>query len=372
LIDAENGIPTSFVTKIFSMQIVVKADHITDVSRRVLLLVVCIAALGSITRSQSLDIASPSPVSTNEIVGTIAARDIGDARLTDHFYAFTGTPGDVLITVESGNLNGDIDIFTAAGLRPLLKFTVYAGSSSPITKSIYLRTREELLLRVEARTPNDDDGTYSLHFSGSFEPITTGPLLAGSQAIVNPPSKPIVRIGKKGRRVSSVGARIEEPPAPEVVAVPTVESTPTDTREPQPKTAAAKASSSNSRVRRPASRRARPPKPEKTEESAAKNESENKPPAEGSEVAARTTPPKKQPTRRSATARNVAKPPAEPGPQDSGPRLLIETSDGTLVDRYMTGVRRVTVENGQVVVVGKDGKIQRIQLADVVRMSISP
>ncbi|MFN2517294.1 MAG: hypothetical protein ABR556_13885, partial [Pyrinomonadaceae bacterium] len=59
-------------------------------------------------------------------------------------------------------------------------------------------------------------------------------------------------------------------------------------------------------------------------------------------------------------------------PQDSGPRLVVETIDGTLVDRYMTSVRRVTVENGQVVVVGKDGKVQRIQLADVVRMSISP
>src|SRR2546421_1059720 len=248
------------------MQIVVKADHITDVSRRLLLLVLCLATLGSIARSQSLDIASPSPVSTNEIVGTIAARDIGDARLTDHFYAFTGTPGDVLITVESGNLNGDIDIFTSAGLRPLLKFTVYAGSSSPITKSIYLRTREELLLRVEARTPNDDDGTYRLHFGGSFEPITTEPLLAGSQAIVNPPSKPIVRIGKKGRRVSSVGARIDEPPAPEVVAAPTSDSTPTESPEPgSAKPAAAKTASRTSRARRPATRRARAPEPEKTE-----------------------------------------------------------------------------------------------------------
>ena len=355
------------------MQIVVKSDHIINVSRRMLLLVACIAALGSTARSQSLDIASPSPISTNEIAGTIAARDIGDARLTDHFYAFTGTPGDVLITVESGNLNGDIDIFTAAGLRPLLKFTVYAGSSSPITKSIYLRTREELLLRVEARTPNDDSGTYRLHFGGSFEPLTTEPLLAGSQAIVNPPSKPIVRIGKKGRRVSSVGARIEEPPAPEVAAAPTSDSTPTASAEPgSAKPAAPKTTSRNSRARRPASRRTRAPEPEKIEESAAKNESENKPPAEGSEVGSRTTVTRKQPTRRSATARTVTKPPAEQEPENTGPRLVIETSDGTLVDRYMTSVRRVMVENGQVVVVGKDGKIQRIQLANVVRMTISP
>jgi CRISPR/Cas system-associated endonuclease Cas1 len=52
--------------------------------------------------------------------------------------------------------------------------------------------------------------------------------------------------------------------------------------------------------------------------------------------------------------------------------LVNETNDGTLIDRYMTTVRRVTVENGQVVVVGKDGKIQRIPLANVVRMTIAP
>jgi hypothetical protein len=51
---------------------------------------------------------------------------------------------------------------------------------------------------------------------------------------------------------------------------------------------------------------------------------------------------------------------------------VIETNDGTLVDRYMSSVRRVTIENGQVVVVGKDGKIQRIPLASVVRMTVSP
>ena len=43
--------------------------------------------------AQSTDVAWPSPVRTNEVHGTIVARDIGDPRVTDHFYAFTGTPG---------------------------------------------------------------------------------------------------------------------------------------------------------------------------------------------------------------------------------------------------------------------------------------
>src|SRR5262245_27278682 len=71
--------------------------------------------------AQSLDARTPSPIRRNEVVGRISARDIGDARLTDHFYTFAGTPGDLLITIETRNLNGDIDVFTASGLRPLLK-----------------------------------------------------------------------------------------------------------------------------------------------------------------------------------------------------------------------------------------------------------
>src|SRR6185295_12301609 len=120
--------------------------------------------------AQSIDPNAPAPVRGNTVNGRIAARDLGDARLTDHYFALTGTPGDLLLTVQSSNLNGDIDVFTAGSLRPLLKITVYAELSTPVTKSIYLRKRENLVLRNEARSPNDDEGTYRLYFGGSFEP----------------------------------------------------------------------------------------------------------------------------------------------------------------------------------------------------------
>src|SRR5918911_1565142 len=94
--------------------------------------------------AQSLDPNAPFPVRNNDVTGRIAARDLGDARLTDHYYAFTGTPGDLLITVNSKNLNGDVDVFTAGSLRPLLKLTLYAESAAPVTKGIYLRKREDL------------------------------------------------------------------------------------------------------------------------------------------------------------------------------------------------------------------------------------
>src|SRR4026209_196182 len=106
---------------------------------------------------QSINPTAPSPVRTNSITGRIAARDLGDARLTDHYYAFTGTPGDLLITINGSNLNGDLDVFTAGSLQPLLKLTLYAETTSPVTKGIYLRKRESLILRVEARSPNDDE-----------------------------------------------------------------------------------------------------------------------------------------------------------------------------------------------------------------------
>jgi hypothetical protein len=336
-------------------------------------LVLLLACLSGSVRGQSTDMASPTAVQTNEVSGTIVARDIGDPRLTDHFYAFTGTPGDLMITVEGRNLNGDIDVFTSSGLRPLLKFTIYAGSSSPITKSTYLRKREDLILRVEARTPDDDEGSYRLHFGGAFEPITSGPLLAQNEANATEPSSTSASPeARKGSRVSSVGARIPEAPA-EVAAAPTPEENVAPT-EPEESKAVEPPLKRGGRGR--AGRKTNVPEEENSEEASAKTETEDKPPTEDTSVTKSKTPSgKRRSTRRSTSSRRVTKPApettTEPEPE-SGPRLIIETTDGTLINRYMSGVKRVTVENGQVVVIGKDGKIERIELANIVRMTISP
>jgi hypothetical protein len=323
-----------------------------------------LAVLAGSASAQSTDIAWPTPVRTNEVSGTIPARDLGDPRVTDHFYAFIGTPGDVLISVDSQNLNGDIDVFTLSGLRPLLKFTVYAGSSSAITKSIYLRQSEELLLRVEGRTPNDDNAVYRLRFGGSFQSITSGPLVEHDDA--GQSAKTGGSGDHKGRRVSSVGARIDEPPS-EVATVPTPEPSPEKPSTSEPK-ATTKPPARSGRSRRPAPRKTATTKTAKPKETA-KAETEKQPPAE---TTTETPAPVPRPPRRGRAARAAAKPPAAQEPENTGPRLVIETNDGTLVDRYMSSVRRVTIENGQVVVVGKDGKIQRISLANVVRMTITP
>lgn len=298
--------------------------------------------------AQSIDPNAPSPVRSNSVTGRIAARDLGDARLTDHYYALTGTPGDLLITVNSTNLNGDIDVFTATTLRPLLKLTLYAESAAPVTKGIYLRKREELILRIEARSPNDDEGTYRLSFGGSFEPIVGGPEIAEAET---PATETTTAGGRKTKRVSSVGARIEEPEPP-VTEVATATPKPEPTPEPTPEAKP---------VETP---EAKPEKSPEVEKPATVRNTRGRRPIRRPAPRVKETPP---------PVATVEEPKPKPEPEpEIGPRLVIETNDGTLINRSMSTVRRVTVENGQVVVTGKDGKIDRILLVNVVRMSISP
>jgi len=336
-------------------------------------------AAADVSLAQSIDISSPSPIRTNEVVGTIAARDLGDSRLTDHFYAFTGTPGDVLITVKSNNLNGDVDLFTAGTLRPLMKFTLYAENSSPVTRAIFLRRREELILRVEARSPNDDEGTYHVRLGGSFEPIAGDDPLADALSPTSEPTTPVASGGKVSRRVSSVGARIAEPPVvrEEVAAAPTPQPTPDDsvvptpTPEPAVTTAAPEPAPAPRRGRgrvppgrrRPASQPAK-----KNEQSSSETTNEEKaseaPNADSPAAATRRT------GRRGTINRPTEQIPAQE-PQ-TGPRLIIEMQDGTRVERFMSTIRRVTVENNQIVVVRRDGTIERTRMSEVIRMSIEP
>ena len=345
----------------------------TKTLARVIWIFLLLASGAGLSVAQSTDVAWPSPIRSNEVRGTIAARDLGDPRVTDHYYAFTGTPGDVLITVDSRNLNGDIDVFTASSLRPLLKFTVYAGSSAPITKSIYLRRQEDLILRVEGRTPDDNEATYRLRLGGAFAPITSGPLAEHEDALQH---SSVAEVSKGSKRVSSVGARIDEPPS-EVAETPKPEPTPDVPTETVPKpVTTARSTTRNNRTRRPVTRKARPVQPPKeveatkSDEAVAKDDTAEKTTTESAET--------KKPEVTARPARKGKSTRATPAPQpvapqetdDGGPRLVIETSDGTLINRSMGGVRRVTVENGQVVVIGKDGKIQRIPLANVVRMII--
>jgi hypothetical protein len=66
-------------------------SHATSQRRKVVAIALLVLAAASVS-AQSIDPNAPSPVRSNSVSGRIAARDLGDARLTDHYFAFTGTP----------------------------------------------------------------------------------------------------------------------------------------------------------------------------------------------------------------------------------------------------------------------------------------
>src|SRR5438128_12456643 len=91
-----------------------------------------------------------------------------------------------------------------------MKTTMYANTQMPeVTKSIFLRSHQILIMRVEARTPSDEAGSYHIRFRGSFEPFSGGiPVAEVTESIAETP-----RSIRGTKRVSSVGATIAEPPA---------------------------------------------------------------------------------------------------------------------------------------------------------------
>src|SRR5205085_10406654 len=101
------------------------------------------------------------------------------------------------------------DAFTAVRFRPLMRSTMYANTQMPeVTKSIFLRVHRILSLRIEARTPSDEAGSYHIRFRGSFEPFSGGvPVGEATESTAESP-----RSSRGTKRVSSVGATIAEPP----------------------------------------------------------------------------------------------------------------------------------------------------------------
>jgi len=310
-------------------------------------------------RAQSSDQNLPSPILSKEISGRINALDLGDPRMTRHYYAFSASPGDLLITVEGHNLNGDVDVFTAVTFRPLMKTTMIATSqSSEITKGIYLRTPQILILRVEARTPNDDPGTYHIRFAGAFEPFSGGIPVAE-----NIPATESVTGTSDANRLSSVGATIPRPATETAEAKPSPEKTSeeTEARKPVEKPSAAPRRKTTRNTRRNTrtapSRKTPAPKPA--------IETAKEKPAESTETPA-------APAETTTTKPSTEKPAKQELPQTPGTHLIIQQKDGTTINRPMSTVRRVVIEGPAIVIVLKTGKIERIPMANVARMSIEP
>ncbi len=352
----------------------------------------CILACVQSTEAQSSDISYPAPVFSNEIIARIPPRDLGDSRQTRHFYTFKGMEGDLTVTVESSDLNGDVDVFMAKTLRPLLKVTLFGGTVTKATKSVYLRKEETLILRVEARAVGDTDAGYRILLGGAFAPAPAD--LAQSPDLSNPSPEPTQRSGT--RRVTATGARIDKP-QPEVA-----EATPTPTPEPasteaattveKPVTTRTPPRSRRGRNSRGAANRSRTPAPvavpaETTGETETASSETRKPEEEKSESGANppaAKAPPKTPRRRGARAASRPTPASEsseapsstaatpPPPAVTILRLVIVTKDGETLERDMSTVRRVTVEKNQIVVVLTNGTVVRTPLALVAKMSFEP
>ncbi|MBA2619920.1 MAG: hypothetical protein H0U87_01830 [Acidobacteria bacterium] len=337
----------------------------------VLSLVFCVFSASA----QSTDQSFPTSIKSNEIGGKIAARDVGDPRLTSYFFVFNGTQGDVFLNVKTANFDGDIDVFAAENLRPLTKITVFSDVPQTETgRVIYLRKPERMILRVQGRSPNDSPATFSLKFAGSFAPALT---IAGADA----PELPQVKTENQSDiQVNSVGTIISVKPKPAPTPSETAKKT-EDTAE-ETKSSEEKTNDEKAAEDLPPANEA-----EKTSDAATKSVAVV---TDSTTENASTATPKKPRRRRAAPTRksraamngktseeNVADTKNTAAKKSPAPnalenvRLLILFKDGTKIERQMSEVLRVGVDkSGVLTLITKDGAIARYSILDVEKMTI--
>lgn len=346
---------------------------------------ICAISSSLTVSAQSTDQNFPTAVTTNEVTGTIKARDIGDSRLTSYFYTFDGGQGDIFINVVTKNFSGDIDVFTAEGLRPLTKIVVYAEAGESETgRLVYLRKPERLILRVEGRSPNDDPATFRIKFAGSFialadQKTQQAPTIARRETETD-----------SGVIVNSVGTIIEVIPKPQ----PTPKATP-EAREtvavnkpkkaapakkdaaktPAPKPAETKKAASTAKTKdeKPNSGPKTPPA-KKPEETAKKESAPAKKPAKRSEAPEVKTVFKKpsKPKKETAAKPATTTPPPETATPDpmAGIRLVVKLKDGKTIERPMNEVTKFSVDKGVLTVTATDGSIVIYPMSDVAKVTI--
>jgi len=290
--------------------------------------------------AQSTDSSFPTPVTTSEINGIIKARDVGDSRLTTYFYEFDGGQGDIFINVVTKNLSGDIDIYTADGLRPLTKVVIYADiGTSETGRLIYLRKPERLILRVEGRTPGDEAATYKIKFAGSF--IAMKPVKAEKGPVVDTTAK----TEDTGIRVNSVGTILPSEPKP-------IPPKKVETEKPKAEKTVAE-------------------KPKEKE----KKETANKPvvvvedfPAETTKIETPKTTGKRPPKPKKVEEQvKTEEPKADPL---ASIRLVVQMKGGDVIESPMSEVLKFSVDKGVLTVIMKDGKITRYSILLVAKVTI--
>jgi len=223
-------------------------------------------------------------------------------------------------------------------------------------------------------TPNDDEGSYHVRLGGTFAPFSGGiPVAENNEA-----TGETAPAGRGNRRLSSVGATIAEP----VVETPAVNAEPKSvaaTEKPLEDTEAAKKARATGRKRptRPATTarnsrgRTRPARPKPAPSVAETPKTSEAKSEEVKTEEAKTESAKKETGAAPEEKTEAAKSKAQELPAP-GAHLIIESKDGTRIDRPMSTVRRIVVEGGVIVIVLKTGHIERVPMSTVNRMAIEP
>lgn len=335
-----------------------------------------IAATGN-TTAQSSDVMFPTPVRQPVIEGVIQPRPIGDSRLTTMYFTFDGDQGDLFVNLKTQNFTGDLDLYLAAGLKPLTKIIVYADSGERETgRVIYLRKPERLILRLEGRAIGDEEARFQIKFAGGFIASTLPdapelPRVPKAVLAENLPAETkrrengaqtVEKSSEPSNRDDDAAAKSDETPreTPDI---------PANTND-QPKSAAAakpkvapevvvsdplaeKATTADEKTE---------PKPE------VKPEPPNPPPAEKSAANRKSTTPRR-PQRAQAPPRSTVKetPPADPL---ANVRLIIRFRDGSVIERPLPEVLRFSVERGVLTVIMRNGTIGRYSMLEVANVTI--
>jgi hypothetical protein len=333
----------------------------------------------------------PTPITTNEVAGIIKARDLGDARLTTHYYWFDGSQGDVFINLTSKNFAGDIDVFAQNGLKPLTKIVVYADFGEVETgRVVYLRKPERLLLRVQGRTPDDEAATYRLKFAGSF--------VAATPNEKDVPAMPTVGDTVAGAvRVNSVGTILPPipKPVPEKTEAENLQANASSEAKGSDESAKDKVEANKPEEAKIAS------KPEvvvedRIADSKRTETTPSKLPPKRNRASRNTSPKKadmpkveadrsgEQPSgSKEATETEASKEAADRSKTSVPPvksdakvdplaniRLVIVFKDGAKIERPLPDVFKFSVDRGVLTVISKDGRVGKYQMLDVAKVTI--
>ena len=346
----------------------------TVVSRYLILGSLLIAA-GS-AYAQSSDQMFPTPVRSPEIATSIKARAIGDPRLTTYYYTFEGEQGDVFINVQSKNFTGDIDVYVVPSQQPLTKIVIYGDQPEAETgRVVYLRKPERLLLRIQGRSPGDDDASVRVKFAGSF---------AASKLddTENPAVPKVETRADSNIRVNSVGTIIEV--IPKATPTPAADRLDESTERHESETATAKKDEvpderkveaeevkipqvvvTDPVVEMKKDEPATPatPRANRNRRRSTTAAAKTAPPVENKDEAPKNTTAKQRPTR-------VVKEQAPKVDPMQGINLVVYFKDGSRIDRPMTEVLRFSVERAILTIISKNGTIGRYNMTEVSRVSI--